>query len=356
MRTWARVAISTALTACSSATPTARERALERIPAQAHWILAADGPALASPAFRSVVESIAGRLPPSLACVVEASTTSQAIAAGVQLHVGATIVLVTRATVDHCPALSRLADNVWTATIGGGAPAADRAHSVLAAPAWDRARPYLLREPLAVAAELPDLRGVGVAQPDPVDAWLAIDAADSVGVERTIKAVLDQWRVPPTNGLAGKLKLERKGTQVSVQADGLVAEDLVTMFTDTVRAAEAPEPTPTAAQTFACPTRPRTGIVSCHDGTQYKVTSVEDTLRDLARVAAVPVIAGHDIIGIRIDGEPAQLLVRGDVILGVDSHRITDSKQLTALADHVDGKVSIAVRRGTVEGVLELSE
>ncbi len=363
--TWVRVVISTALAACSSSTPTARERALERIPAQAQLILAADGPALATTTFRRVVDSLTPHLPPSLACVVEAATTSQAIAVGVQLHAGTTIVLVTRATVDHCPALSRIASDTWTATIGAGTPAVDRGHSVLAAPTWARARPYLAREPVAVAAELPDMRLVGVAQPEPIDAWLTIDAAESAGVERTIKAMVDRWRAPPTRtgsagsadaiDLAAKLELTRKGTQVSVQADGLVAEDFVTMLGDTLRLAEPSEPV-AAAATFACPSQPVDGIVSCHDGTQYKVRSVEETVTDLASLAAVPVIEGGDIVGVRISGDPGKLFARGDVILGLDSHRITDPKQFKDLAGHLDGKASIAVRRGRIEGVLQLTE
>lgn len=356
MTTWVRAVIWLALTACSSRTPSERERALERIPATAQLILSADGAALGTTAFRRVVDSLTPHVPPSLACVAEAAVTSEALAVGVQLDVGTTIVLVTRATVDRCPALSRLADHVWTATIGGGAPVSDRAKSVLAAPMWERARPYLLHEPVAVAAELPALRLVGVAQPEPVDAWLAVDAVDSVGVERAIKSMIDRWRTPPTIELAGKLTLERKGTQVAVQADGLAIEDLLSILTDTLRVVEQPAPAPTPGTAFACPVQPGNGIVSCHDGTQYKVSSVGAMMRELATVASVPVVAGGDIVGIRLTAAPPRLLQQGDVILGVNSHRITEATQLTALAGHLEGKVSIAVRRAGVEAVLELSE
>ena len=351
-----RVLNATALAACSTRTPSERERALERIPASAQMILSADGSALATTAFRRVVDSLTPHVPPSLACVAEAAVTSEAIAVGVELHVGTTVVLVTRATAEHCPALSQVATHIWTATIGAGAPVTERAKSMLAAPAWDRARPYLINEPLALAAELPQFRLVGVAQPEPVDAWLAVDAVDSVGVERTIKAMIDRWRTPSTIELSGKLVVQRKGTQVAVQADGLVVEDLLTILTDTLRVAEEPTPAPTPAATFACPAQTGNGVISCHDGTQYKVSSVETIVRELAAVASVPVIAGGDIVGIRLTSAPPRLLQQGDVILGVNSHRITEASQLTTLAAHLGGKVSIAVRRAGVDAVLELGE
>jgi hypothetical protein len=319
-------------------------------------ILSADGSALATVAFRRVVDSLAPHVPPSLACVAEAAITSEALAVGVELHVGTTVVLVTRAQVDQCPALSRVANHIWVATIGAGAPVGERAKSILAAPAWDRARPYLLREPVAVAAELPQFRLIGVAQPEPVDAWLAVDAVYSAGVERAIKAVIDRWRTPPTIELSGKLALERNGTQVAVRADGLVVEDLVTIVADTLRVAEAPAAGPTVGSTFACPAHTGNGVVSCHDGTQYKVSSVATLVRELAAVESVAVIAAGDIVGIRLTAAPPRLLQQGDVIVGIGAHRITQASQLMTLAAHLDGKVSIAVRRAGIEAVLELSE
>lgn len=356
MSTWVRVLISTAVAACSSRTPPERERALDRIPAQVQVILAADGPALATTTFRRVVGSLTPHVPPSLACIVEASNTSDSVAIGVQLDVGVTVVLVTRAPVDRCPALSKVATNVYVATVGAGAPAARRADSVLASPTWERARPYLVREPVALAAELPQLRLVAVAQPDPLDAWVAIDAVDGSAVERAVKSMLDTWSVPATIELVAKLKVERKGTQVSVHADDLTPQDLATIISDTLRTAEAPTPAPTIAHRFACPSQPGNGVVSCHDGTQYTVSSVETLVTELAAIKSVPVIAGGDIVGIRLLGEPARLFQRDDVILGINSHRITESRQLAALAAHLDGAVAIAVRRDGVEAVLHLSE
>lgn len=356
MSTWVRAGIVAALAACSSRTVGERERALERIPAQAQLIFAADGTALATTTFRRVADSLMSHIPPSLACVAEASTTSEAIVVGVQVDVGATIVLVTRAVVDRCPALSRIGERMYVATIGAGALAASPAQSMMSSDTWDRARPYLVREPIAIAAELPHLRLVAVAQPEPLDAWLAIDALDSAAVERQIKSVLEQWRAPATIELAGKLALARNGTQVSVQAEALTDEDLIHIVRDTVRAFEAGPATPTPEQVFACPPTTGNGIVSCHDGTQYKVSSVEAIVRELAFIEAAPVVSGGDVSGVRLLAEPKRIFQRDDVILGVDSHRITAANQFIAIAPFLRGKASIAVRRAGVEAVLDLSE
>jgi hypothetical protein len=120
VRPCAQVGIWIALAACSHTTPTERERALERIPAQAQVIAAADGTALASPAFRQVIDVARPHMPTTLACVADAATTGEAIAAGIDPGAGMTIVLVTRAVVAHCPALSRIGKYLYVATIGAG--------------------------------------------------------------------------------------------------------------------------------------------------------------------------------------------------------------------------------------------
>lgn len=356
MSTPVRLGIVAMLAACSSRTVGERERALERIPAQAQLIFAADGTALATTTFRRVVSSLTSHVPPSLACVVEASMTSEAVVVGAQPDVGATIILVTRAVVDGCPALSRIGEHMYVATVGAGGLAPARAQSIMSDAGWERARPYLVREPIALAAELPDVRVVAVAQPDPLDAWLAIDAVDSAAVERRIKSVLEQWREPATIELAGKLTLTRAGTQVSVQADALTDDDVVHIVRDTVRAFEAGPAAPTPEQVFACPPTTGNGIVSCHDGTNYKVASVEEIVRELAFIEAAPVVSGGDISGVRLLAEPKRIFQRDDVILGIDSHRITAAQQFIDIAAHLGGKASIAVRRAGVEAVLDLSE
>lgn len=342
-----------AASACSSRTPPERERALQHIPAQAHVIVAADGPALATPVFRAILDAARPHIPVTLGCVVDAATTAESIAVGVTLDAGTTIVLRTRAVVSRCPALSQIAEDTWTATIGAGALAESRATSMLAESRWDRARPYLVREPFALAIELPALRAIAVAQPDPIDAWIAIDAADTGAAESAVRGHLARYQQPATLDLANKLAIARAGTQVTVQADRLTADDLAALVSDLLLAAErGPDAAPVV---FTCPP-PGNGIVSCHDGTQLKVSSVAELVRELGTVDAAPVAAGGDIIGIRLIGDPPRLLRRDDVLLGINASRVTESRQLAQIAASLDGHASVAVRREGIEVVLDLSE
>jgi len=342
-----------AASACADRTPTERERALAKIPANAQLIASADGPALGSPTFRKVLDATRAHLPASLGCVVDAAMTSQAVAAGVHRDSGTTIVLITRAVVANCPALSRIDEHVWVATIGAGTLADTRAESMLADPRWERARPYLMREPFAIAAELPTLRALAVAQPDPVDAWVTIDAVEAVATERDIRAALARYSAPPTIELAAKLHAKRTGTQVAVEAEGLSADDLTTLVVDLAQRADTVRSAPPIV--FTCPPQGN-GVVSCHDNTKLKVRSVKDLIGELAKVPAEPLVAGGDIVGIRLTGDPPHLLRRDDVVLGLDAHRITTSRELADLATSLDGKALLAVRREGVDIVLDLSE
>jgi hypothetical protein len=347
------VVLWTSASACASRTPTERERALERIPAKAQVIAAADGPALGSATFRKVLDAVRPQLPSSLGCVVDAAMTSQAVAVGVHPDRGTTIVLVTRAVVGNCPALSRIDEHVWAATIGAGTLADDRASSVLADAQWDRARPYLLREPFALAAELPTVRVLAVAQPEPVDAWLAIDAVEAVATEREVTTFLGHYSAPPTIELASKLAVKRTGTQVAVNADKLSADDLTTIVVDLAERTGRVSSAPPAV--FTCPPQGN-GVISCHDDTKIRVSSVREIVTELAKVPAEPLASNGDIIGIRFTGDPPRLLRRDDVLLGLGAHRITEARQLADLAPTLDGKAMLAVRREGVEVVLDLSE
>jgi hypothetical protein len=345
--------IWTATAACATRTPTERERALERIPAQAHVIAAADGPSLASSSFRTVIDAVRPHLPMSLGCVADAALTSLAIAVSVHPESGATIVMVTRAVVASCGALSQIGDGVYAATIGAGTLAASREQSMLADARWERARPYLLREPFAIAAELPTLRAIAVAQPDPVDAWLAVDAIDAVATEQAIKRALAGYSGPPTIELAGKLTVARAGTQVTVHADKLRAEDLATLAGDLAERIDAPPAPP--ANPFTCPP-PDSVVVSCHDGTHVRVRSVAMFVADLAAIDSEPVVSGGDIIGLRLTGDPVRMLRRDDILLGIDANRITTRAQLVGLVQTLGDKAALAVRRDGVEVVLDLAE
>src|SRR5690348_11619852 len=86
-----RVMIWMTLAACSSRTPTARERALQELPANSQVIASADGPTLATPTFRRVVDATRATVPSDLGCVIDTALTSEAVALAYDGRVGTTI-------------------------------------------------------------------------------------------------------------------------------------------------------------------------------------------------------------------------------------------------------------------------
>ena len=63
-----------------------------------------------------------------------------------------------------------------------------------------------------------------------------------------------------------------------------------------------------------------------------------------------------DIVGIRLSEDAEVLLRRGDVIMGLDGHRITSATQLHELARHASERTTLAVRRDGTDLVLALRE
>jgi len=345
--TCAWVVIFAGIAACSERTLTARERALAQLPTEAQLVAAADGPALARPTFRRLIDVARPHVPAKLGCVLDAALTSEAIALAVDPNVGTTIVIITRAAVASCPALSRIANDSYVATIGDGA-VVDKAKSVLVGTRWARARHYLARDPIAVAY-LGERHVLAVAQPEPIESWIAIDARDSEAIERSVRAFIARWPA-----LVAKLIVKREGNQVTVRAAKLEDAELVLIVTDLLRAADAAGDA-AKAPAFVCQP-PTSGITSCENGTHYTVTSVRETLAELASVNAMPVVANGDVIGSQLLADAHVLLRRGDIILGLDSQRITNAFQLRELARHVGDHAALAVRRGTSEVVIELRE
>jgi hypothetical protein len=343
------VAIFAGIIACSTRTPTARERALTELPSTAQLVAAADGAALASPTFRRLLDVARPHVPAKLGCVIDAAQTCEAIALAVDLNVGTTIVIITHAVVASCPALSRIGDDRYIATVGDGA-IADAAKSVAVDARWARARPYLVRDPVALAINDDRVRVIAVAQPEPVDAWLTIDSVDIAAIERDARAMIARWQAA-----SAKLIVTRANNQLAVHTAKLGADELVMIVTDLLKAADSTAAAETAP-VFTCP-NPGHGITSCTEhGTRYQVTSIRDTLRALAVADAEPVIESGAVIGVQLTKDADVLLTRGDIILGLDSQRITNQFQLRELARHVGDHAALAVRRGTSEVVIELRE
>jgi hypothetical protein len=346
----ARLAFSIALSACASSTPTERERALRKLPSQAQMVAAADGTALAP--LRPVIDAARPFIPKQLDCVLDAALTSEATAISVDPGVGATIVIVTRAHVARCAPLSRIATDMFAATIGAGRVADTPAASPLEDPRWSRARAYLIRDPIAIAIERDGQRMLAVAQPKPLAAWLTIDAAELAPIERVVRTWIDRQRSTGLARVGEALTVKTRGSQLLVQADKLRADDLALVATDVLRALETAPPVPVAS--FACPALGN-GIVRC-SGNQVVVANLATALRKLVEVETQPVVAGGDILGIRLSEDAEVLLRRGDVITGLDGHRITSASQLHELARYVATRATLAVRRDGGDLVIELTE
>jgi hypothetical protein len=292
-------------------------------------------------------------LPATLDCVVDAALTSEAVAAAVTPRVGATIVIVTRAHVARCPALSRIASDTWIATLGDGTVAATPDASPLRDPRWARVRSYLTADALALASTGDDARVVAAAQVRPLAAWLAIDAADVVATARDVRAWIARQRTTGLAAFATRLTVKTRGSQVLVQAAKLEPAELALVATDLLRALDAPAPS--LPPTIACPAA-TAEIVRCTGGTRVVVRSLATSLRKLVAVETVPVVSGGDLIGIRLAEDPELLLRRGDILLGLDGHRITSAAHLMELARHLHGSATLAVRRDGTDIAFELRE
>lgn len=338
-----RAVLFTGVLACTSRSTTPRERALAQLPANALVVAAADGPALSTPAFRRIIDATRARVPAELGCVVDVALTSEAVAIAVDPQVGTTIVVVTRAFVGKCPLLSKVGADEYVATLGGGSIVTERKQSVLVDPQWGRARDYLLHDPFAIAAELPGQHMLGVAQPDPLDGWLTIDAPKSVdAIEKSLQSLR-----------AEKLAVKRKGTQLLVTLDRPTADDVIMLVTELARRAESSPSS--AAPTLACVTNAAL-FTSCKDGTQYTAKSVPDALRAVTEGELVQVIGGGDLAGLRVVRDTPLILRAGDVIFGLGARRVTSKEQLADLIRSTGKQATLAFRRDGIDFVVELRE
>jgi hypothetical protein len=342
--------ISIALAACADGTPTERERALGKLPSQAQLVAAADGTALSG--FRPVIDAARAFVPKQLDCVVDAALTSEAVALAVTHDTGATIVIVTRAHVARCPALSRIASDMFVATIGAGAVVATSAASPLGDPRWSRARRYLVRDPIAIAFEREGQHVLAVAQPKPLAAWVTIDAVQLAPIEQRVRSWIEHRRATELATFVGDLVVQSRGSQLLVKTTKLRTEDLALVTSDLMRRLDNPSATSPIA--FVCPAAGN-GVVRC-SGTEIVVTNLATTLRKLIAVDTEPVVAAGDIIGIRLSEDAEVLLRRGDMIMGLDGHRITSATQLHELARYASDRAALAVRRDGTDLVLELRE
>ena len=320
MSSYAKVVIAGALVACRHP-PSARERALALLPAEASVVAAADGTALV--AWRRAVDAARPYAPAAFSCVIDAALSADA-AAVAHGEAGTTIVIVGPRAAAACPALARVAADTYVATLG------DSTIEHGLGPRWSRARDYLATAPIALAADLGRRHVLAAAEQG--TAWLAIDAADPDAAQREVTAAIARWE-----SLAKKLAVTRNGTQVIVRATSLDPDELATLAHDVLAQLD---PMPSHAVPAFAPVR---------------VPSMPDALAALGNALGERVVENGSVIGVRLD-KPLWSLVTGDIVLGIDAHRVTSAAELAVLAKALPKRLSVAVRRGNADAVIDLSE
>jgi hypothetical protein len=347
----AALAVAAAVAACHRALPTPRERVLAALPGDAIAVAAADGRALAHPRFRKLLDRAAARWPASLGCVFDAAIAGDAVAVAVD-HAGNATAAIALPGPVRCAPLSQRAPGLWIATLGAG-PAA--ASSALDDPRFARARPYLTGAPVA-AAVLGDVHVLAAAQPDPLDAWAAIDVAG--GADPVAGAIAERIaalsRGAPSGAL-GRLRLSRPGPgQIVVRLTGPIDDDLASAL-DTALAATVDAARPEPPPAFACP--PAARGVECTAG-RFRVGSLAGSLAAItADGRPAPVVVDGSVAGLRLAAAVPPLgLEAGDVVVAIAGRLVTSRTLLADWIAHARIATTVTIRRGTAEIVLEFAE
>lgn len=371
----AAIAVGIGLTcaaACRGAPPRPRERVLAQLPGDAIAIVAADGRALSHPRIRAVLDAAAASWPASFACVVDAATASDAIALGVD-RAGSVAVIAALPRAPRCPALSQREPGLWIATLGAGPSTA--AGSALDDPRWARARPYLTTAPIA-AAVLGDVHALAAAQPDPLDAWLAIDAGSGGdAIARDAAARLARLaQDPATSAIAARIAIERPsptqvvvrivvriagqpGNQPGNKADSQVDSQLAAAARAILAWSDGdPAPPAAAPPSIACPAP--AGGVTCSGGTQFRVGSIATDLAPIVSVGRpAPVVVDGIVTGLRLAESVRWLGLRGgDVVVAMDGRLASSRRMLAGWIAEARLATSVTVRRDGGEIVLLFSE
>lgn len=345
-----------ALAACHGRAAPPRERVLARIPGDARVVIAADGPVLAAPRVRAVVDVLRPRWPQSFGCVIDAALASDHAAASVGEAGELVVVIATRAKVT-CPMLSKLEEGLWAATLGAARPAAG-GRSVLDDPAHARARTYLLEAPLAAEVILPGARVLATAGIDPLEAWLAIDVPEEASAlaEQKVRGVVDKLaRTNATAALADRIAVSHEGPQVIARLAGPVDVDLASAVRAALAILEAPDATKPRA-VLVCPAL-APPIVGCAAGTALTATSLAAALAPLAAAPVTPIIENERVASLRLDAPVPSLGLRtGDLVLAIDGRHVTSAGQLGEQLSRARGKVAITLMRDAATAALEVTE
>lgn len=339
--------------ACHRAPPTARDRVLAMIGGEAVTVVVADGRAISHPRLRAVLDAVAVHWPASMGCVLEAAFASDQVAVSIDRGRNVTAIIATAAE-PRCAALSKREPGLWIATIG--AAAAANAGSVLDDPRFARARPYLQGAPIAgVSLDEPHL--LATAQPDPLEAWVAIDApGNGDAIEQLVaEQVARMQQDAATAAVASRLRASRTGdAQVVVQLDGPVDGDLAG-FARTTLAWLDGRARPAAAS-FRCP--PPGTDIACSNGTSYRVAALRTDLWPIVADGRPSPIVTHGLVtGLRLEAAVERLgLAAGDVIVAMGGRLVTTRAMLAERISHARGATTVTIRRGITETVLQFAE
>lgn len=351
---------------CGRTAPTPRERLLAELGGDAVTVVVGDARAIAHSRLRGVLEVLGAQWPATMSCVVAAAFAGQQAALTIDGAGNLTVVIASAAR-PECPALSQRDAGLWIATIGAGPRAASG--RLLDEPRFARARGYLLGEPIAGASIVTSGAGawhagvhsiVAAAQPDPLEAWIALDVADpSAGdaLATAVSALIGRMQgEPSTAPLAAKLRVSRAAPgQVVVQLTGPIDGELAAA-TRTLLAWSDARVRPAAAR-FTCPVLSDPNI-TCRDDTRFRVSSLARALAPLvADGRPMPLVSNGLIGGLRLDAAVATLgLVPGDVIVALAGRPVTSRAMLTELIERARGATTLTIRRANRDTQLELAE
>lgn len=354
-RTSIAISVGLAVAACHRPAPTARERVLAGLPADAIAVAAADGRALSHPRIRGALDAAAARWPAGLGCLVDAAIASDAVGLAVD-RAGDVIVIAALPRPPRCPALSQREPGLWIATLGAGPSGATG--SVLDDPRFARARPYLASAPIAAAA-IGDVHVVAAVQPDPLDAWVAIDVPGGAdAIARDAAALIARLaREPATAALAGRLRSSRPGpTQLVVRLTGALDGELAAAVRTVLAWADAPAGAAPAAPAFACPTP--APEVTCTGGTRYRVASLATDLAPIVTIGRpAPIVVDGSVTGLRLGAAiPGLGLEAGDVVVAIAGRLVTSRTMLADRLAHARVATTLTIRRGAAETELEFVE
>jgi hypothetical protein len=340
-----------AVVACRTQ-PTARERLLSKVSGDAVTVIVADGRALSHPRIRGVLDVVAAHRPASMACVLEAAFVADQVALSID-RAGNLNAFVATASRPACAALSQREPGLWIATIGAATAATT---SVLDDTRFARARPYLTTEPIA-AVSLGGVHVLAAAQPDPLDAWVAIDVADSA--DTVAQAVAEQiarmQRDPSTAVVASKLRSTRAGAgQLVVRLHGPVDGDLAVAARTAVAWME--ERARPAAATFSCPAP--VPDVTCRDGTKFQVRSLREELMTIVTDGRPSSAVSHGAVtGLRLEAPVARFgLAAGDVVIAMAGRLIVSRAMFAQWIARASGATTLTIRRGTTQRIFEFLE